>query len=284
MKKKRIFPLYVVIDMSESMKWLDKNGQPPISSAMEIVPTIIESTKRNAQLSAALKVSVIGFNQKASELFMPKKSILDRNVYQLDEWWKKNKDDLVNSCRGKTYYSVLFKKLNEIIKRDQAALDPKEYIQFRPVVYFLTDGSTEQEYELKKTVSDAHDELVSESSGKKPPIILAIGVGEKVEEEDLVEFAAGRLTKEFKFDKDKNKNMPIYSNGVYKKANKDMAFILRGDNAIYHLRSINKGLVKCVIDSILPAQRTEDHDSNFLEPDTGGFKPIIPMIDDEERV
>ena len=76
--RRKIFSLYVVMDMSESMSWKDSTGEAKIRTAMEIVPGIIEIAEKNTSVAAALRVSVIGFNQTASEIFEPSLPLVDR--------------------------------------------------------------------------------------------------------------------------------------------------------------------------------------------------------------
>ena len=64
--RRKIFSLYVVMDMSESMSWKDSTGEAKIRTAMEIVPGIIEIAEKNTSVAAALRVSVIGFNQTST--------------------------------------------------------------------------------------------------------------------------------------------------------------------------------------------------------------------------
>ena len=283
--RKRIFLLYVVMDMSESMSWNDETGQAKIQTAMDIVPSIIESTKRNSTVAAALRVSVIGFNQNVSELFEANKTIRDRHVYALDNWWKNNRDELSSKCQGQTYFTKLFKDLNQIIKRDQRMFDPKEYELYRPVVYFLTDARPEGGCETVDAVKKEFNELVSDSGEMKAPAILAIGIGDAARK-DIEQYAAGRLIKKWKFDEEQNKDLPEYSNGEYKKPNKDMAFVFKGEKAERKLKSLNRAVVKSVINSIQQVDQPIDvtHQGPIIadEPDfTGGFEMLI---DEDEKI
>lgn len=285
--RKRIFLLYVVMDMSESMSWNDENGQAKIRTAMNIVPSIVESTKRNSTVAAALRVSVIGFNQSVSELFETDKTIKDRHVYALDAWWKANKENLVAKCNGQTYFSKLFEELNVIIKRDQRAFDSKEYELYRPVVYLLTDGKPEGKSETKEAINTSLNTLVSDSGDMKAPAILSIGIGDKVARFNIEQYAAGRLIKKWKYDPEKKKDIPEYSNGEYKKSNKHMAFVFKGNNASRNLKSVNRAVVKSVINSIQQVESPVGSTGrqgliSTDEPDfTGGFEMLI---DEDEKI
>ena len=69
--RRKIFSLYVVMDMSESMSWKDSTGEAKIRTAMEIVPGIIEIAEKNTSVAAALRVSVIGSNQTHLRFLSP---------------------------------------------------------------------------------------------------------------------------------------------------------------------------------------------------------------------
>lgn len=284
MRKKR-FLLYVVMDMSQSMSWNDETGKAKIRTAMEILPGVIETAKKSATVSSALRVSIVGFNQGAAELFLPNESIERHDVRSLERWWESTKESVFKKCSGQTYFSMMFKKLNEIIRRDQEKYDNSKFQLYRPVVYLLTDGKPEGQFETQEAIQKSLTLLQSEQGGRKPPAILSIGIGDDVNQDNIQEYAAGRTVMRWRYDKEKDRNLPEFSDGEYKRGNKAMAFIFKGDKAPYKLRTLNDAVLQSIVKSI---QQVEEYsNSNGLQ--NAGAEPTFsvgfePLFVDDERI
>lgn len=277
MRKKR-FLLYVVMDMSESMSWKDETGKAKIQTAMEILPSIIEAAKRSSTVSSALRVSVLGFDQVTTELFAPQTDVEKHDIRSLTQWWNGKKEEIFKSCSGQTYFSVMFNKLNTIIRRDQSKYDSKDYELYRPVVYLLTDGKPEGACETNEAINNALRVLRSEEGDRKAPVILSIGIGDDVVRANIEEYAAGRVTKQWKFDKEKGKEIPEYFDGEYQRGNKDMAFMFRGNNISFKLSRLNRA----VLDSIVKSIQKIENKISVAEPDFAGG--MNALFDDDERI
>ena len=305
--KKRRFRLYVVMDMSESMtrpmesKDPQIKGKIPFDVAMDIVPSIIDTVinkkrdnpsdlqNENTVVSSALRISVIGFHQTAFSLLAHPKTGVDpdietKNIQILNSWWNSvNKASLRKSCGGQTYYSVLFDKLCEWIKRDQKKYDPAAYELGRPVVYFLTDGHPEGNYETMEKVNAAYDKLVSETD-HKAPIIVVIGIGNDVTEENIGKYGAGRVTAKWEYDPEKGKRVKKYSpDGPYRTHNQNMSFILKGNSAVKVLPPLNKKVIESIMNSI--SNRNTRGPIPRYEPDFGeAFRIVDAIMDNEEMI
>lgn len=284
--RRKIFSLYVVMDMSESMSWKDSTGEAKIRTAMEIVPGIIEIAEKNTAVAAALRVSVIGFNQTTSEIFEPSLPLVDRDGLELREWWRNSKESIYRNCSGQTYFSVMFEQLNRVIRRDQRQFDPNKYELYRPVVYLLTDGKPEGQCETSAAIESALSALRTEKDNVKAPAILAIGIGDDVNRNNIVQYAAGKLIRRWRHDAEKGKDVAEYSNGNYVRGNEAMAFVFKGDKTAYQLKSINRAVLQSVVNSI--QERSENYSNSKLsvigagEPDfTRGFSMIL---DSNERL
>ena len=289
---KKRFLLYVVMDMSESMTWPIKSNDPntneklPIDVAMDIVPSIIKTAKNDSTVSSALRISVLGFNETAFTLFGGEADDIEtKDPQALNAWWlQASKESLRHKCAGQTYYSALFDKLCETIKRDQRRYgNSAEYELGRPVVYFLTDGKWEGKYETEGKVNAAYKRLVSETD-HKAPIILVIGIGDKVSIEDIGKYGAGRVTANWEYDAEKGKRVrKFYPSGDYLTGNDTMAFILKGDNQLKVLPPLNKAVIQSIVNSINSRSSRGPIPRN--EPDfRRAFEQIDGLIDNEEVI
>lgn len=287
---KKRFLLYVVMDMSESMTRPIKsddpntNGKLPIDVAMDIVPSIIRSAKDDTTVSSALRISVLGFNQTVFNLFEKKADDIEtKDPQALNTWWQQtSKESLRRECVGQTYYSVLFEKLCETVKRDQRRYsNSEEYVLGRPVVYFLTDGKWEGNNETEEKVSAAYKRLVSETD-HKAPIMLVIGIGDNVSKKDIGKYGAGRVTAKWEYDPEKGKDVKkYYPSGDYLTGNDVMAFILKGDNQVKVLPQLNKAVIQSIVNSINSrGSRGPIPEPNFPP----AFKQIDRLYDNEEII
>lgn len=236
--------LYVVIDMSLSMSQSDEAGKTKIQTAMEIIPSVIETAKKHATIAASLRVAVIGFNQSVEELFLPDERIGKHDIRSLESWWESSKESVLKKCSGKTCFSWMFRKLNEIITRDQEEYQESYIRMDRPVVYLLTDGRWEEEVESREEIKESLMLLRSELDGKKAPEIFSIGIGDDVNQDNILEYAAGRKVRQWSYDKEKDRRVLEFSNGEYKCENESMAFIFKGDKAAYKLRAFNNAVLR----------------------------------------
>lgn len=262
---KKLCLLYIVLDMSQSMDILCNSGKSRIETAMGIIPDLLRSSKNNSTIQGAMRVSVIGFNQIARELFKAVKDDEDidertigelidkRTIGELKKWWgdfeRKVTEDLEKDIEhrslivGQTYFTVLFEYLTEMIKRDTDILSKKGiYELYRPVVYFLTDGEYQGDNETQDAVDKCYDKLTSISEVASPAI-FAIGICDGMTKGEIARYAAGK-TKTI-FDKAGRHDSTV----KYKKHNESMAVAIANEDFDNKLKKVNRAVLKSLEDS-----------------------------------
>lgn len=223
--KNTIFPVYVVIDFSESMKRpVDSNGKRTrIDVAKDIIPTLLESMKKDASVAESLRVRVIGFNQSiifCTELF---------DYYELNPWYEREKSSFESKCNWQTWYGSVFDKLYECINNDVNSIAGEEKGYYRPLVYFLTDGIPEGENSADR--EKKYQKLVNNSDSHRNPVIFCVGIGSE-DMSILKRYGASSLGS---------------NNGEYRTHNNKMTFIIKkGVKTGDALEVINENVVETI--------------------------------------
>jgi uncharacterized protein YegL len=169
---RKIYPLYLVIDSSGSMKNYvvepsdDANGVRRIDLASSIPSTIFRLYEENPLLVANLFISVISFNKEATchlEL---------GNLTRLRDL------NFNPTPHSRTYFSVAFEEVHNRIRMDFAAKDA-EVVWANPAIILVTDGIPSDSPEVRDS---AFRKLVPinglESSDFPVPRVHMFGVGE----------------------------------------------------------------------------------------------------------
>ena len=248
-----IFPAYVVIDFSESMKrFVDSNGKRTrIDVAKDIIPTLLESMKKDASVAESLRVRVIGFNQSiifCTELF---------DYYELNQWYEREKSSFESKCNWQTWYGSVFDKLYECINKDVNSIAGEGKGYYRPLVYFLTDGIPEGENPADR--DKKYQNLVNNRDSHRNPVIFCVGIGTE-DMSTLKQYGASSLGS---------------NNGEYQTHNNKMTFIIKkGVKTGDALEVLNENVVETIKYSL--QQRVgASGKSNKIDIDTSG-------IDDED--
>jgi hypothetical protein len=124
--KKVVYPLYVVIDNSDSMN-REVEGQRRIDLARQIPLALLRLYEEDVSLVASVHVAVLTFNSSV-KVVKPLGPIPELR-------------DLPTSleARSKTYFGKVFDKLYELIIQDHESHGPDTKFM-RPTVVLLTDG------------------------------------------------------------------------------------------------------------------------------------------------
>ena len=238
-----IFPVYVVMDLSESMSWAVSatDTKKRIEVAKEIIPTLLKSMKNDASTAETVRVRVLGFNQgvKLTTDFL--------DYYDLNDWYEKEKNNLVSNCQYQTWYGSAFKKLGEFINEDIASIEKQGQSYYRPLVYFLTDGIPEGEDDAAR--ENEYSKLVHNRDSHRNPVILCVGIGE-AGMSVLKKYGASRY------------KMP---NNEYRSGNTHMTFVIRkGVKTGEGLEKLNMSVIQTIRNSL--SQRLTSGSSTKLEP------------------
>lgn len=282
--RKIVLPFYIVMDVSGSMRDEDPASKKKrIELAAEIIPSLLESTQRSASAQAQLRVSVIGFNKEAFYLSMADKKMSEKSIDKLRAWWKiTGTDGLLARCEENlcTNYTKLFSFLEKEIKKDYEELK-ESYELYRPLVYFLTDGKPYGNDETPENIKAAFDMLVTDNAGNekpnelKSPDIFCIGMGDDVNREDLVPYAAGRV----QWDS----AVKHYVDGDFIKGNKEMVCVFKNEIET-KLKNLNKEVVISIVNSLNgPADPKNGNEVSF----TGGRfddESIYPALEKESSI
>ena len=220
-----IFPAYVVIDFSGTMKLsVDSNDERKrIDVAKDIIPSLLKSMKTDASVAESLRVRVIGFNSGVifcTELF---------DYYELERWYEKEKNLFEAKCDWQTWYGSAFDKLYECINKDVENFTREGKGYYRPLVYFLTDGKPEGEDATNR--DKKYQVLVNNSDSHRNPVIFCVGIGPE-DMSILKQYGASRLGSK---------------NGEYRTHNNKMTFIIkRGVKTGDGLEILNENVVETI--------------------------------------
>lgn len=226
----RIFPVYVVIDFSESMAWPigPNDTKIRIDVARDIIPTLTESMEDDASIAESLRVRVIGFNRNISFCT----ELLD--YYGLIEWYNKEKNEFKSKCMGTTWYGNAFAKLHSCINDDIDKLTQNGDEYLRPLVYFLTDGKPEGEQAEER--NRKYEALVNNEDPGRNPVILCVGIGRE-DMSILEQYGASRVGGT--------------ASGEYRTHNKDMTFVTKtGVKTGEGLKKLNEKVIRVIKDSL----------------------------------
>lgn len=244
-----IFPVYVVIDFSGSMKERVSSGAPRIQVATSIIPALMDCMEEDASVADSLRVRVIGFNSGV----MLRTELLD--FYELEKWYKTENVTFYSRCDWNTAYASAFRALQKNINEDLDALSRSGKRYYRPLVYFLTDGKPEFEDAEKR--EQAYHELVnSKVDSHRNPVILCIGIGDE-DMSILKRYGASRLGTK---------------NGEYRPHNPAMTFIIKsGVKTGDGLKHLNRSVLSTIKNSLSQRQQTNVNPVK-LEPDLRALK------------
>jgi uncharacterized protein YegL len=168
----RVFPFYVVCDVSKSM-WDPRrhppaHGPSPFDVLQDSIPQLLFEVEINTLAKDAARISVISFADDA-RMVLP----LTRpgDVSRIEELKR----------GGFTNYEALFGRLRDTIRRDCEDL-ARSYKLRGPAVFFLTDGRPEVGgvEQSEALWGAARDGLVSPGF-PHPPKIAAFGLGDPIE-------------------------------------------------------------------------------------------------------
>lgn len=220
-----IFPAYVVIDFSESMKRVIDPGdyRTRIDVAKDIIPALLKSMETDGSVAESLRVRVIGFNQGiifCTDLF---------DYYELLKWYEKEKQSFESKCEWQTWYGAVFDKLHGCINRDIDNITQEGKGYYRPLVYFLTDGQPEGEDSNKR--DNKYKLLVNNTDSHRNPVIFCVGIGPE-DMSILKQYGASRLGSK---------------TGEYYTHNKKMTFIIkRGVKTGDGMQALNENVVETI--------------------------------------
>ncbi len=148
----QLWPVYVVADVSGSMS-------PHIDDLNAGLGSIHRALLAQPMTAAKIRFTVIGFNNDA---------VVHTHLVDL-----RNEGGLTSlASDGGTNYGVVFDKLQQLIPEDVAMLKSQRYAVFRPVVFFLSDGESFDEWQA------AHQRLTDRATTRAAPNIIACGIGE----------------------------------------------------------------------------------------------------------
>lgn len=201
---KEIMPVYIVMDVSESMTWSgEKNDRQDTTTTKKIdiiqnvIPSFLEYMEEKSVLRNGVKISLVLFNQETKE------RVSQMDYYGLKREWPLVQAEIKNrkfyiagkefKVEGRTYFGELFKSLRVLIDRDIKRNIEQGNDIYRPLVYFFTDGVPEGE--TMEYVEKMFGELTSKTriEGKKAPVIFGVGVGKSADLTTLSKFGAGRV-------------------------------------------------------------------------------------------
>ncbi len=220
-----IFPVYVVIDFSESMaRSVDStDNRTRIDVAKDIIPTLIRSMKADSSVAESLRVRVIGFNNNViicTELF---------DYYDLEKWYKEEGGLFAQKCKWQTWYGKAFERLHSCIDEDMDKFVREGKGYYRPLVYFLTDGKPEGENDNER--ESKYKALVNNADSHRNPVILCVGIGPE-DMSILKRYGASRYKT---------------PNGEYRTNNKEMTFIIKtGVKTGDGLARLNESVIKTI--------------------------------------
>lgn len=249
MLKESIMPIYIALDISESMgrASISREGKTRIDIASSIIPTLLEAMRYDSTFAESVRITVLGFNQSTTVIAK------QAGYRKLEEVWgqemkkiKDPKDGVVKTkiesrCVYQTYYSELFKELKTMISKDISEITQSGKQYYRPLVYFLTDGIPYGDNEER--LKEEYKRLVTNSGNKERynPVILCVGTGE-AKLSELSKYGAGR---NYRADK------PDYNK--YKYSNRQYAWQIRKDvNEKVALENMNKLIVSAIKNSLIP--------------------------------
>lgn len=179
-----IFPIYLVIDVSQSMGWPTPSGPDPDAMARGAVPPIValnreyqalvKELKRSPLIRATAQLSIITFSEDAA-VAVPLGTIDDSYEF---------------FATGRTRFTRAFDLLRRQIEEDMLDLRKQPRSHYRPTVIVLTDGQPDPAHEEELTWPSAHAALVDKSF-QFHPHVFAIGFG-GADESFLSAIAAGR--------------------------------------------------------------------------------------------
>lgn len=234
--KESIMPIYVALDTSESMgrASASREGKTRIEIVSGIISLFRDEMKYDSTFKESVWINVLGFNETVTE-------IVRKGDYAKLEEICANEEKIKNQCEGQTYYSVLFKKLKELISADIAEIVKSGKQFYRPLIYFLTDGLPYGDDEEK--IKTEYMNLVTNRGEQERynPVILCIGTGEATFSE-LSKYGAGRNYKEDK---------PNFN--AYRYANRQYAWQIRkGVDEKEALETMNRSIISAIKNSLVP--------------------------------
>lgn len=172
--KKVVYPLYVVIDNSDSMN-REVDGQRRIDLARQIPLALLRLYEEDVSLVASVHVAVLTFNSSV-EVVKPLGPIPELR-------------DLPPSleAKSKTFFGKVFDKLYEQIVLDHEAYGLETKFM-RPTVVLLTDGlpndlPEERNFSYRRLVPlDKHSSNPDKTKFLLTPVIFMLGIASAVPE------------------------------------------------------------------------------------------------------
>lgn len=166
MRDNKIFPVYIVVDVSSSMQG------DPITAANQIVPALIDACRQYSSLADMLRFSLITFSEGA------------KTVIPMGSYDEAAVPTLIPG--GTTSYGSAFREIRKNIDSDVADLNTLEYTVLRPSVFFITDGEpTDDTADRTAAWQDLTDD-----SRRTHPNVVAFGVGNEVTAETLATYTS----------------------------------------------------------------------------------------------
>ena len=249
MLKESIMPIYVALDISESMgrSSTSREGKTRIDIASSIIPTLLEAMRYDSTFAESVRITVLGFNEDVTVIakqadYNELENVWNRETKKI----KDTKDGVLKSqiesrCIGQTYYNVLFRRLKTLISEDVSEIIRSGKQYYRPLVYFLTDGDPYGDN--KEVLKEEYKKLVTNRDDKERynPVILCIGTGESTFAE-LSRYGAGRNYRA---------NKPNYNS--YRYSNNQYAWLIKKDvDEKKALGDMNALIISAIKNSLIP--------------------------------
>ena len=167
-----VFPIYFVVDVSQSMGRSSGGGESPIEALNREYGDLVRELKRGPRLRQVAQMCIISFSESA-HVAVP--------LGDLD-------DDYEFSADGRTRYTRAFQLLKTQIASDMKELAAEGRSHYRPTVFFLTDGQPEPEDEV--TAWPKFHASIVDPAFRFHPHIFAFGFG-TADKDVLRRIAAG---------------------------------------------------------------------------------------------
>jgi uncharacterized protein YegL len=165
---RRVFPFYVVCDVSRSM-WDPQfnNGLPltPLNVIEDALPDMLTALEEDPTASDTAHLSVLAFGDKPEAVLKLTSLKEDPAIPALPQ-------------QVNTDYAKVFKFLDEMLRADQQRLMKANLGTYTPVVFFLTDGDAQ----VNGHVQPEEKWLPARERLEAPthpfhPVIVALGIG-----------------------------------------------------------------------------------------------------------
>jgi uncharacterized protein YegL len=164
----RVFPFYVVCDVSRSM-WDPEftKGQPmtPLSVIEDALPDMLTVLEEDPTAADTAHLSVVAFGDKPEVVLKLTSLKQDPMIPALEK-------------QGSTDYAKVFTFLDEVLRDDQQRLMKANLGAYTPVVFFLTDGDPQVNgYAQPEQKWLPARERLEAPAHPFHPVIVALGIG-----------------------------------------------------------------------------------------------------------